>query len=132
MGRPVYITNAMPSTGKAIAFGDFSYYWINIRMPISARSINELFCGNQQVGYLAKEYLDGRLIRTDAIKVLQLNQEELLMDTLAKETVLQIDDTVFIIECETSKSSTETAYDKVKKLILNHVKDKENINQLSA
>ena len=54
------------------------------------------------------------------------------MDTLAKETVLQIDDTVFIIECETSKSSTEIAYDKVKKLILNHVKDKENINQLSA
>lgn len=54
------------------------------------------------------------------------------MDTLAKETVLQIDDTVFIIECETSKSSTETDYDKVKKLILNHVKDKENINQLSA
>ncbi len=54
------------------------------------------------------------------------------MDTLAKETVLQIDDTVFIIECETSKSSTETVYDKVKKLILNHVKDKENINQLSA
>ena len=73
MGRPVYITNAMPSTGKAIAFGDFSYYWITIRMPISARSINELFCGNQQVGYLAKEYLDGILIRTDAIKVLQLN-----------------------------------------------------------
>ena len=52
------------------------------------------------------------------------------MDTLAKETVLQIDDTVFIIECETSKSSTETAYDKVKKLILNYVKDKENINKL--
>ena len=43
------------------------------------------------------------------------------MDTLAKETVLQIDDTVFIIECETSKSSTETAYDKVKKLILNQL-----------
>lgn len=73
MGRPVYVTNSMPSTGKAIAFGDFSYYWITIRMPISARAINELFCGNQQVGYLAKEYLDGMLIRTDAIKVLQLN-----------------------------------------------------------
>ena len=54
------------------------------------------------------------------------------MDTTTNETILQIDDTVFIIECETSKSSTETAYDKVKKLILNHVKDKENINQLSA
>ena len=54
------------------------------------------------------------------------------MDTTTNETIYQIDDTVFIIECETSKSSTETAYDKVKKLILNHVKDKENINQLSA
>ena len=54
------------------------------------------------------------------------------MNTTTNETILQIDDTVFIIECETSKSSTETAYDKVKKLILNHIKDKENINQLSA
>lgn len=54
------------------------------------------------------------------------------MDTTTNETILKIDDTVFIIECETSKSSTETAYDKVKKLILNHIKDKENINQLSA
>ncbi|HHX69304.1 MAG TPA: hypothetical protein GX708_14815 [Gallicola sp.] len=54
------------------------------------------------------------------------------MDTTTNETILQIGDTVFIIECETSKLSTETAYDKVKKLILNHVKDKENINQLSA
>jgi len=54
------------------------------------------------------------------------------MNTTSNETVLQIDDTVFIIEYETSKSSTETAYDKVKKLILNHINDKENINQLSA
>ena len=46
------------------------------------------------------------------------------METTTNETILQIDDTLFIIECETSKSSTETAYDKVKKLILNHVKDK--------
>ena len=54
------------------------------------------------------------------------------MNTTSNETVLQIDDTVFIIEYETSKSSTETAYDKVKKLILNHINDIENINQLSA
>lgn len=73
MGRPVFVINAMPSTGKIIAFGDFSYYWIVTRMPISARSIQELFVANQQVGYLAQEYLDGKLIRNDAIKVLQLN-----------------------------------------------------------
>lgn len=73
MGRPVYITNAMPSIGKVIAFGDFSYYWVVTRMPISARAINELFIANQQIGYLASEYLDGKLIRPAAIKVLQLN-----------------------------------------------------------
>jgi len=73
MGRPVYITNAMPSTGKIIAFGDFSYYWVVTRKPISARAINELFIANQQIGYLASEYFDGKLIRTEAIKVLQLN-----------------------------------------------------------
>lgn len=73
MGRPVYITNAMPSIGKVIAFGDFNYYWVITRMPISARSIQELFIANQQIGYLAQEYLDGKLIRNDAIKVLQLN-----------------------------------------------------------
>lgn len=73
MGRPVFITNAMPSTGKVIAFGDFSYYWVITRMPISARSIQELFIANHQIGYLAQEYLDGKLIRNDAIKVLQLN-----------------------------------------------------------
>jgi len=73
MGRPVYLTNAMPLTGKVIAFGDFSYYWVVTRMPISARAINELFIANQQTGYLASEYLDGKLIRPEAIKVLELN-----------------------------------------------------------
>lgn len=77
MGRPVFIANAMPSAGKVIAFGDFSYYWIIIRMPISACAIQELFIANQQIGYLAQEFLDGVLIRTDAIKVLQLNDSDL-------------------------------------------------------
>ncbi|HHX70314.1 MAG TPA: hypothetical protein GX708_19960 [Gallicola sp.] len=54
------------------------------------------------------------------------------MNTSSKETILKIDDVVFIIEYETSKSSKDTAYDKVKKLILNHINDKEIINQLSA
>jgi len=76
VGRPVFITNAMPSSGKVIAFGDFSYYWVITRMPISARAIQELFTANEQIGYLAQEYLDGKLIRKDAIKVLQLSTSE--------------------------------------------------------
>ncbi len=73
MGRPVKICNAMPSTGKVIAFGDFSYYWIINRMPISVRALVELYIMNHQVGYLAHEYLDAKLIRPEAIKVLQLS-----------------------------------------------------------
>lgn len=72
MSRPVYICNAMPSTGKIIAFGDFSYYWIINRMPISVRALTELFTMHNQVGYLAHEYLDAKLIRSEAVKVLQL------------------------------------------------------------
>ncbi|MDO4649544.1 MAG: phage major capsid protein [Eubacteriales bacterium] len=72
MGRPVQICNAMPSAGKVIAFGDFSYYWIVNRMPISVRAIVELYIRNHQVGYLAHEYLDAKLIRPEAIKVLEL------------------------------------------------------------
>lgn len=73
MGRPVNICNAMPSTGKVIAFGDFSYYWIINRMPISVRALVEVYIMNHQVGYLAHEYLDAKLIRSEAIKVLQLS-----------------------------------------------------------
>ncbi len=72
MSRPVYICNAMPSTGKVIAFGDFSYYWIMNRMPISVRALIERYALNNQVGYLAHEYLDAKLIRSEAVKVLQL------------------------------------------------------------
>ena len=73
MGRPVNICNTMPSTGKVIAFGDFSYYCIINRMPISVRALVEIYIMNHQVGYLAHEYLDAKLIRPEAIKVRQLS-----------------------------------------------------------
>lgn len=72
MSRPVYICNAMPSTGKVIAFGDFSYYWIMNRMPIRVRALTELYTMHHQIEYLAHEYLDAKLIRPEAVKVLQL------------------------------------------------------------
>ncbi len=74
MGRPVYICNAMPSAGKIIAFGDFSYYWIMNRMPVSVRTLTERYALNHQIGYLAYEYMDARLIRSEAIKLLQLEE----------------------------------------------------------
>jgi len=76
LGKPVMISEFMPdaeSGKKPIAFGDFSYYWFISRSPVSLRTLTERFALNDQIGYLALEYLDGKLIRKDAIKVVSLN-----------------------------------------------------------
>lgn len=73
------ISNAMPSIvpgTKPVAFGDFSYYWIVIRSPLTVRPLNELFAARSQSGYLGNEVLDGRLIRPEAVKVLQMSAAE--------------------------------------------------------
>ena len=75
MGKPVVISNEMPSIDdntKPVAFGDFSYYWIVNRILITVRTLKEKFTLHDQIGYLAFEFVDGRLIRPDAIKVIQI------------------------------------------------------------
>ena len=76
MGRPVVIDNAMPSSqkgAKVIAFGDFSNYWIIERHNPTIKVLNEIFSLIDQIGYLSFEYLDGKLVHPEAIKVLQLS-----------------------------------------------------------
>ena len=75
LGKKVIISEYMPNTevgSKPIAFGDFSYYWVIGRSPVSIKTLSEKFALNDQIGYLAFEFLDGKLIRQDAIKVLQI------------------------------------------------------------
>lgn len=75
LGKKVIISEFMPnaeSGKKPIAFGDFSYYWIVDRTPISVRTLREKFAILDQIGYLAFEFLDAKLIRTEAVKVLQI------------------------------------------------------------
>ena len=75
LGKPVQISEFMPDAEagkKAIAFGDFSYYWFISRSPVSLRTLTEKFAIHDQVGYLALEFLDGKLIRPEAVKVLQI------------------------------------------------------------
>lgn len=77
MGKPVIISNEMPSisTGaKVVAFGDFSYYWVVNRKLISVRTLKENFALHDQIGYLAFEFVDGRLVRPEAIKVIQITE----------------------------------------------------------
>ena len=43
-----------------------------LRAPFSLRTLTEKFVLHDQIGYLALEYLDGKLVRSDAVKVLQM------------------------------------------------------------
>ena len=75
LGHKVCISEFMPSAGagaKPIAFGDFSYYWIVGRRPIGVRTLTEMFAMVDCIGYLAYEFLDGKLTRSEAIKVMQI------------------------------------------------------------
>lgn len=79
LGKPVVISYDIPSVGagaKPIVFGDFSYYWIIDRSPVSIQALKELFVTLDQVGYLATEFLDGKLIRHDALKALKISEAD--------------------------------------------------------
>lgn len=79
LGKPVIISEFMPDANeekKPVAFGDFSYYWIVKRTPVSVKILKELFALRHQTGYLAFEFIDGKLIRTDAVKVIEIASEE--------------------------------------------------------
>lgn len=78
LGKPVMISEYMPDAEedtKPIAFGDFSYYWIVKRTPVSVKMLQELFALRHQTGYLAFEFIDGKLIRSDAVKVIKMASE---------------------------------------------------------
>ena len=75
LGKKVIISEYMPDAetdSKPIAFGDFSYYWVIGRRPIGVRTLSEKFAVLDQLGYLAYEFLDGKLVRTEAVKVIQM------------------------------------------------------------
>ena len=75
LGCEVISSPFMPSiaTGeKAIAFGDYSYYWIADRQGRTFKRLNELFATTGQVGFLGSQRVDGKLILPEAIKVLKL------------------------------------------------------------
>lgn len=75
LGKPVIICNEMPDaeTGKKpVLFGDLSYYWIIDCSPVCIKALEELFAMNDQVGYIGYEFLDAKLIRSDAVKVISI------------------------------------------------------------
>ena len=73
LGRPIHTSVFVPEIkagAKSVAFGDLGYYWIADRQGRSFKRLNELFATTGQVGFLASQRLDGKLILPEAVKVL--------------------------------------------------------------
>ena len=73
LGRPVYTPSHMPAIAagnKTILFGDLGYYWVADRQGRSFKRLNELYAATGQVGFLASQRVDGKLVLAEAVKVL--------------------------------------------------------------
>lgn len=74
LNRPLYTSSYMPAieaAAKTVVFGDFSYYWVADRQGRVFKRLNELYAATGQVGFLATQRVDGKLILPESIKVLQ-------------------------------------------------------------
>jgi len=75
LNRPYKTSSYVPEVkagAKCMAFGDFKYYWIADRSGRTFKRLNELFAMTGQVGFLASQRLDGKLILPEAIKTLKI------------------------------------------------------------
>ena len=75
LGKPVEYSMYMPDAdagAKPIAFGDLSYYWMLQRESLSVRLLKEKYILDGMIGIVGYERFDGKLIRPDAVKTLQI------------------------------------------------------------
>jgi len=75
VGKPIHNSAYMPSIeaeAKVLLFGDYSYYWIADRQSRTFQRLDELYATNGQVGFIATQRVDGKLILPEAVKVLQM------------------------------------------------------------
>ena len=60
------------ASAYAVAFGDFSNYWIADRQNRTFKRLGELYATNGQVGFIASQRVDGKIILKEGIKLLQI------------------------------------------------------------
>lgn len=60
------------SGSKVMSFGDYKYYWIADRQGRSFKRLNELYAATGQVGFLASQRVDGKLVLPEAVKVMKM------------------------------------------------------------
>lgn len=74
-GRPVYTSRYMPevATGaKVMLFGDLKWYWIADRTTRTFQRLNELYAEHGQIGFIATQRVDGKLLLPEAVKALKM------------------------------------------------------------
>jgi HK97 family phage major capsid protein len=62
----------MPTEGTPVLFGDLSKYLVIDREHLRLRELKELYAMDDRTGYLGFSFLDGRLTKRDAVKILRI------------------------------------------------------------
>ncbi len=75
LGYEIYTSPYVPTMAAGalcVAFGDFKNYWIGDRAGRTVQRLNELYATNGQIGYVATERVDGKVILPEGIQLLQM------------------------------------------------------------
>lgn len=75
LGYDLYTSPYVPQMEAgafSIAFGDFKNYWIADRAGRTVQRLNELYSTNGQVGFVATERVDGKVILPEGIQLLKM------------------------------------------------------------
>ena len=75
LGYEIYTSPYAPTLAAgalSIAFGDFQSYWIADRTGRTVQRLNELYSTNGQVGLVATERVDGKIILPEGIQLLKM------------------------------------------------------------
>lgn len=75
LGYDLYTSPYVPEPAAGalpVAFGDFYNYWIADRSGRTVQKLIELYAGNGQVGFIATERVDGKVILPEGIQLLKM------------------------------------------------------------
>lgn len=75
LGYEIYTSPYVPTVAAdayVVAFGDFNNYWIADRTGRTVQRLNELYATKGQIGYVATERVDGKVILAEGIQLLKM------------------------------------------------------------
>ena len=78
LGYELYTSPYVPQMAAgafSAAFGDFRNYWIADRSGRTVQRLNELYSTNGQVGFVATERVDGKVILPEGIRLLKMKAD---------------------------------------------------------